>query len=156
MRITKRTNIARRVLMCCGANDDRLVTKSEIAKRCVTSESHLAQVVNQLAQLGFLKTLRGRNGGLQLARPMPEIVIGDVFRLLETSVPANACFADVDNNCPLTETCLLRPALRGAVEAFYDRLDQITLENLVQDNTALCDFPQVPACTGPAREKVTG
>ena len=64
MRITKRTNIAIRVLMFCGANESRLVTKSEIAARCNTSESHLAQVINQLAQLGFLHTQRGRSGGI--------------------------------------------------------------------------------------------
>ena len=81
MRITKRTNIAIRVLMFCGANADRLVTKSEIAACCNTSESHLAQVINRLAQLGFLHTQRGRSGGITLARPMNEIVILDEIPL---------------------------------------------------------------------------
>ena len=63
MRITKRTNIAVRLLMYCALHEGRLVTKSEIAQRCNISENHLAQVVNQLSQLGFLKTQRGRNGG---------------------------------------------------------------------------------------------
>lgn len=49
--------------MYCAANSDRLVTKSEIAERCNISENHLAQVINQLAQLGYLRTQRGRNGG---------------------------------------------------------------------------------------------
>ena len=103
MRITKRTNLAIRVLMFCGANSERLVTKSEIADRCNTSENHLAQVINQLGQLGYLHTQRGRNGGIMLARPMDQIVIGDVFRQLEASVPLAECFADVDNTCPLVE-----------------------------------------------------
>ncbi|MHA7851982.1 RrF2 family transcriptional regulator [Roseovarius sp.] len=140
MRITKRTNIAIRILMFCGANIDRLVTKSEIAARCNTSESHLAQVINRLAQLDFLHTQRGRSGGIALARPMTEIVIGDVFRQLEANVPIAECFADVDNTCPLVTACRLRHAIADAAEAFYAHLDKITLDVLVCDNVALLDI----------------
>ena len=144
MRITKRTNLAMRVLMYCGANSDRLVTKSEIAHCCNTSENHLAQVINQLGQIGFLKTQRGRNGGMKLARPMSQIVIGDIFRALEAGVPLAECFADVDNTCPLTHACRLRLAIADAAEAFYAHLDQITLDALVCGNDRLLEM-LVPA-----------
>ena len=114
MRITKRTNIAIRVLMFCAANNGRLVTKSEIADRCNASENHLAQVINQLGQLGYLRTQRGRNGGIQLGRSTREIQIGEVFRELESSVPIAECFADVDNTCPLVDACRLKLAIAGA------------------------------------------
>ncbi len=137
MRVTKRTNIAMRVMMFCAANTDRLVTKAEIAKRCNASENHLAQVINQLAQLGYLHTQRGRNGGLELARPADQIVIGDIFRALEAPVPLAECFADVDNTCPLVDACRLRTALTDAANAFYATLDPITLDALVCNNAAL-------------------
>lgn len=137
MRVTKRTNIAMRVLMFCAANADRLVTKSEIATCCHASENHLAQVVNHLARRGFLRTQRGRNGGFALARPASEISIGDVFRVFEGPVPIAECFADLGNTCPLQAACRLRPALTIAIEAFYAALDPITLEALVCDNAAL-------------------
>ncbi|MCL3881143.1 Rrf2 family transcriptional regulator [Marivita sp. GX14005] len=140
MRVTKRTNIAMRVLMFCAANDGRLVTKAEIAECCNASENHLAQVINQLAQLGFLRTQRGRNGGLSLGRPADQIRIGDVFRILEAPVPVAECFADVDNTCPLTESCRLRLALTDAVEAFYKSLDPITLDALVCQNHGLIEI----------------
>lgn len=140
MRVTKRTNIAMRVLMFCAANTGRLVTKAEIAKRCNASENHLAQVINQLGQLGFLHTQRGRNGGLELGRPADEIKIGDVFRVLEAPVPLAECFADVDNTCPLKDACRLRTALTEAVEAFYRSLDPITLDELVCSNVDLLDI----------------
>lgn len=140
MRVTKRTNIAMRVLMFCAANTGRLVTKAEIAKRCNASENHLAQVINQLAQLGFLHTQRGRNGGLELGRPADQIRIGDVFRVLEAPVPVAECFADVDNTCPLKDACRLRTALSDAVEAFYGSLDPITLDELVCSNVDLLDI----------------
>ncbi len=73
MRITKRTNIAVRLLMYCAANAERLVTKAEIAECCNISENHLAQVINQLSQLGYLHTQRGRNGGMTLGRSTSEI-----------------------------------------------------------------------------------
>lgn len=139
MRVTKRTNIAMRVLMYCAANTGRLVTKAEIAAKCNASENHLAQVINQLAQLGYLHTQRGRNGGLELGRPATDIVIGEIFRALEAPVPLAECFADVDNTCPLTGACRLRVALSEAANAFYATLDPITLDSLICDNAALLD-----------------
>lgn len=148
MRVTKRTNIAMRVLMYCAVNTGRLVTKHEIAERCNASENHLAQVINQLAQLGFLHTRRGRNGGLELGRPAGEIVIGEVFRALEAPVPLAECFADADNTCPLTQHCRLRHALTAAADAFYATLDPITLHDLVCGNAALLEILSPdPACT---------
>lgn len=137
MRITKRSNIAMRVLMFCAVHDRGLVTKAEVAERCNTSESHLAQVIHQLAQLGYLSTQRGRNGGIALARPAHEICIGDVFRDIESDLPVAECFADVDNTCPLTDACRLRSAIAGAAEAFFAHLDALTLDALVCDNPAL-------------------
>lgn len=146
MRITKRTNIAVRLLMYCAANNDRLVTKSEIAKRCNVSENHLAQVINQLSQLGFLRTQRGRNGGMNLARPADEIRIGEVFRHIEGGLPIAECFADSDNTCPLKDACRLKVALADAALAFYGALDNITLDALVCDNWDLMAILRPAAC----------
>lgn len=137
MRITKRTNIAVRLLMFCATHRDRLVTKSQVAEVCNISENHLAQVVNQLSQLGYVTTQRGRNGGLILSRDPKEIVIGDVFRDVEGDLPMVECFADVDNTCPLTNACRLREALSRAAESFYVALDDVTLESLTCDNVEL-------------------
>jgi Rrf2 family nitric oxide-sensitive transcriptional repressor len=137
LRVTKRTNIAMRVLMFCAANPQRLVTKTQIAELCNASENHLAQVINRLGQLGFLHTQRGRGGGIALARPAEHILIGDVFRAFEAPVPLAECFADADNTCPLVGACRLRTALARAAEAFYATLDPLTLDGLVCGNDAL-------------------
>lgn len=146
MRITKRTNIAVRLMMFCAANPDRLVTKSEIADCCNISENHLAQVINQLSQLGYLKTQRGRNGGMTLARDAADIRIGDVFRHIEGDLPIAECFADADNTCPLVNACRLRLALADAVDAFYAQLDDVTLDALICDNTELLRLLQPVSC----------
>ena len=147
MRITKRTNIAVRLLMYCAANQDRLVTKSEIAGCCNVSENHLAQVINQLSQLGYLNTQRGRNGGMTLGRPAGAIRIGDVFRDVEGGVPIAECFADADNTCPLTSACRLKLALADAAQAFYASLDEVSLDALVCENHDLMRLLQPVSCS---------
>ncbi|MDF1855975.1 Rrf2 family transcriptional regulator [Pseudooceanicola sp.] len=137
MRLTKRTNISMRVLMYCAANADRLVTKAEIAQCCNISENHLAQVINRLGQLGFLHTQRGRNGGMTLAREAADIQVGAVFRAIEAAVPVAECFSETDNTCPLIAACLLRRAIADATEAFYAKMDEVTLDQLVHGNTPL-------------------
>lgn len=146
MRITKRTNIAVRLLMYCAAHEDRLVTKAEIAECCNISENHLAQVINQLSQLGYLSTQRGRNGGMNLGKPAAEIRIGDVFRDVEGNLPMVECFADADNTCPLSDACRLKVALADAAQAFYASLDDISLESLVCDNHDLLRILQPVSC----------
>ena len=147
MRLTKRSNISMRVLMYCGVNDQTLVTKSEIAEACNTSENHLAQVINRLAQLGFLHTQRGRNGGMRLSRAMNEISVGEVMRATEASVPITECFDAKENTCPLIDACRLRTVIAEATEAFYAVMDKVTLADLVCDNNQLGAILALPvAC----------
>lgn len=137
MRLTTRTNLAMRTLMFCAVNGRRNVRKSEIAAYCNASENHLAQVIRLLGQRGFIDAMRGRNGGLQLARAPGEINVGEVFRTFESDLPFAECFAREENHCPLTDCCWLRPALHKAVEAFYHSLDELTLADLVEGNANL-------------------
>lgn len=152
MRLTTRTNLALRTLMVCAVNEGRTVRKHEIAEVSNASENHLAQVINALGQMGYVKTTRGRNGGLRLGRPMAEINIGEVFRQFEGVVPFAECFGEDANGCPMACYCRLRGALSAAVEAFYASLDQHTLADMVAENSglaALLDFggPIVPLNT---------
>jgi Rrf2 family nitric oxide-sensitive transcriptional repressor len=113
------------------------VRKAEIASVCNISENHLAQVINTLAQRGFIDTQRGRAGGMRLKRPTREIGIGDVLRAFETGAPFAECFDAETNTCPLSESCVFRTALEHALEAFYQSLDRFTLDDLVRNNAGL-------------------
>ena len=148
MRITKRTNLAMRVLMYCAVNADRNVTKAQIAKECNSSENHLGHVVNRLGQLGFLTTVRGRRGGLRLAMPSSDISVGEVFRQFEADVPVVECFSGKDNTCPLASVCTLRGCISGAVAAFYAHLDGIMLSELADENAGLCELLDQPRPVG--------
>ena len=137
MRLTMRTNLAMRVLMACAVNEGHMVRRADIARAAGASENHLAQVVHHLSLHGFVDTMRGRAGGMSLARPADRISIGKVFRHFEDVVPFAECFSGSENTCPLAGACRLRVALKSALDAFYRELDAITLADLVCDNAAL-------------------
>src|SRR5690554_2197417 len=103
MRLTIRTNLAMRVLMACAVNGDRILRTQDIAKACNASVNHLFQVVSILQEHGFIRTIRGRSGGLTLAESMERISVGQVFRLIEAPTPFTECFDPEVNTCPLTE-----------------------------------------------------
>ena len=137
MRLTTRTNLAMRALMYCAVNPEGLVRKHDIAQACDVSENHLAQVIHALGQKGFLATRRGRSGGLMLGRPMAEITVGEVFRAMEAEVPFAECFLPDGGACPLRGCCKLKCVMAQALEAFYARLDVVTLADLVEGNEGL-------------------
>jgi len=136
MRLTTRTNLALRTLMVCAVNPDRVVRKSDVAAAINGSENHLAQVVNQLGQTGFITPLRGRHGGFTLARPADKISVGAVFRSFEADLPFIECFSE-DNTCPLKGVCRMSGHLKRAIEAFYASLDPVMLGELVACNDGL-------------------
>lgn len=137
MRLTTRTNLAMRTLMFCAVNPGRIVRKQEVAETCNASENHLAQVIHLLAQKGFLRTVRGRSGGLMLGRPADDIKVGEVFRSFEAVLPFAECFASAENSCPLVGACRLKCVLADALKAFYDELDKVSVADLVSNN---CDL----------------
>lgn len=144
MRLTTKTNLAARVLMACAFNRDKTLRTSEIAQVSNASLNHLLQVVNGLQAHGFIETLRGRHGGLRLARAPEQISMGSVFRVFEAGHPFAECFDAETNTCPLSSECRLRGYIARAVEAFYHELDMVTLEDLTRGNCGLEALLNVP------------
>lgn len=135
MRLTQHTDYAIRVLMFAASRHlregpDALSSIREIAEAYGISENHLMKVVNRLAQAGLLHTLRGRNGGLRLARPPAETRLGEVVRRVEEDMELVECFG-AGSTCPLTAGCHLASALDEARRAFLASLDRHTLADLV-------------------------
>jgi Rrf2 family transcriptional regulator, nitric oxide-sensitive transcriptional repressor len=144
MRLTTKTNLAARVLMACAFNRGKTMRTFEIAQVSNASLNHLLQVVNCLQAHGFIETLRGRHGGLRLARSPEQISMGSVFRVFEAGHPFAECFDAETNTCPLSTDCRLRGYIARAVEAFYHALDMVTLEDLTRGNCGLEALLNVP------------
>jgi Rrf2 family nitric oxide-sensitive transcriptional repressor len=143
MRLTTKTNLAMRVLMACAVNRGQVLRKHDLASAVNASEAHLAVVINQLGRLGFVTTVRGRNGGLKLRLAPQEISVGKVFRLFEGGMPLAECFDRETNTCPLSSCCRLSGSIGRALEAFFATLDGVTLADLVEENAGLARILQI-------------
>lgn len=126
MRLTRYTDYAMRVLLYLGARQDRLSSISEIAQAYGISQNHLMKVVSDLVNAGYLVSVRGRFGGVRLARSPAEINIGAVIRHTEDGFDLVDC-----GNCIIAPACGLTGALHQALAAFLTVLDGYTLESLL-------------------------
>ncbi|MFN3655812.1 MAG: Rrf2 family transcriptional regulator [Pseudolabrys sp.] len=137
MRLTVYTDYALRMLMYLALKDDELATISEIAARYRISKNHLMKVAHQLGLAGYVETVRGRSGGLRLARPTGEIGLGEVVRHTEQDIALVPCFTAETQPCAIAPGCVLKRALSRASEAFFEALDDYTLADLVKPRSAL-------------------
>jgi len=136
MRLTTFTDYSLRVLIYVAARPATRATIGEIATSFGISEHHLTKVVHSLGKSGFLVNVRGRGGGLTLARAPREINIGAVVRVTEGAAQPAECFAP-DSQCTIARVCKLRGVLSEAVDAFYGILDRYTLDDLVRNRAPL-------------------
>jgi Rrf2 family nitric oxide-sensitive transcriptional repressor len=130
VQLTRYSDYALRVLIYLALEPERLATVEEIAQRYGVSRAHLTKVVHQLGRGGWVETLRGRRGGLRLARPPEAIRVGAVLRETEESLALVECF-EADGDCAIEPACGLRGALQEALAAFLAVLDRTTLADLV-------------------------
>ncbi|AJD46634.1 hypothetical protein S7S_01050 [Isoalcanivorax pacificus W11-5] len=136
MKLTQYSDYSLRVLIYLGIQAEELSTISAISESYGISRNHIVKVVHQLGQLGYVETLRGKHGGLRLARKPAEINVGEVIRHTEASMSLVECFGD-RNACVLTPHCVLRTAFSEALEAFLDVLDSYTLADLISRKRTL-------------------
>ncbi len=146
MRLTQFTDYSLRVLIYLGLNHEGpLCTIRDVARHYNISENHLMKVVHGLSQLGYVDAVRGRGGGLKLARSPEQIMVGDVVRDIEKDTVLVECF-DADNNaCRITEACALRHALAEAQRAFFAVLDRYRLSDLLRPRPTLQRLLRIPA-----------
>ncbi|WP_370931238.1 iron-responsive transcriptional regulator RirA [Bartonella sp. DGB1] len=131
MRLTKQTNYAIRILMYCATNNESLSRISEIAKSYSTSELFMFKILPPLVEHGFIKTTRGRNGGITLAKAPNKITLADVIKVTEENFALSECLATEEMDCPLINSCGLKQALSTALNAFFDSLNKVTLADLI-------------------------
>jgi Rrf2 family transcriptional regulator, nitric oxide-sensitive transcriptional repressor len=135
LRLTSFTDFALRALMRLASEPARSFATGEIASEFKISRNHLAKVVRDLGNSGFISTQRGAGGGFTLARPPQSITLGEVVRALEAEALVE-CFREDGGSCVLTPRCRLRARLAAAREAFLRELDMTTL--------AECAYPSRP------------
>ena len=131
MRLSAFSDYSLRVLMYLGVQKGRLATIAEIASAHDVSKNHLMKVVHQLGRGGYVETVRGKGGGLRLARAPQAIIIGEVIRHTERDFALAECFAD-KATCRLQGACCLPVILNEALQAMFLVLDGYTLVDLLK------------------------
>jgi Rrf2 family nitric oxide-sensitive transcriptional repressor len=130
LRLTSYTNYALRTLQMAAIRAPHLVRIDEVAQAHRINRAHLTKIVHQLAQAGYLETVRGPRGGLRLAHPANMIIVGEIVRLTEGPIDLVECFNPEVNTCKLLGICKLSVALHEATAAFMAVLDDLTVADI--------------------------
>ena len=140
MRLTDYTDYSLRVMLYLAVRPEGLSTIQEISDAYGISKNHLMKVVQRLGELGWVETVRGRNGGLRLDPRTPLLSIGEVVRKTENDFSIVGCFADDSEphrHCVIEPHCRLRGVFAAARDAFLAELDQHTVGDLASPSEEL-------------------
>ncbi len=135
MRLTRYTDYALRVLLYLGAQPDRICSIAEIARAYGISQNHLMKVAHDLGKAGYVEGVRGRSGGIRLAKPADRISVGAVVRRTEEGFDLADC-----GSCVISPACGLSGVLSEALTAFMAVLDRYTLADLLKKRSKLLDL----------------
>lgn len=136
MQLTSYTDYSLRALLYIGEHRDRLVTVSEISEHYGVSRNHMVKVIHNLGASGYLQTVRGKSGGVRLAKEPEEIKISDVVLLTEPHMDIQECFSQEKNTCPLINDCSLMGVFYKARKGFMSVLEQYTLADMLKPSSS--------------------
>ncbi|MDB4986506.1 MAG: nsrR [Myxococcaceae bacterium] len=133
MQLTLFSDYALRTLIYLGSHPGKVIPASAISDAFGISSDHVAKAGKWLTQRGYVSALRGKTGGLSLARTPSSIRIGQLITETEPNMDLIECFDSATNRCPLTPSCKLKKALYQARHAFVAALDEYTLADLLSN-----------------------
>lgn len=133
MKISTRGRYALRLMLDLALNgQDQCVTIKSISERQEISGKYLEQIITVLSRAGFVKSVRGSQGGYKLARPAEEYTVGMILRLIEGSMVPVACMEDDPNQCPRCDKCATLDLWKQLDKAISDVIDNTTLADLAE------------------------
>jgi Rrf2 family transcriptional regulator, nitric oxide-sensitive transcriptional repressor len=142
MRLTDYTDYSLRVLLYLAVRSEGLATIQDISDAYGISKNHLMKVVQRLAELGWVETVRGRNGGLRLFEHSSALTVGEVVRAAESDFALVACFTGSDANgnhrdCVIQSQCRLKGIFESARDAFFRELDGYSIRDIAEPASPL-------------------
>ncbi len=137
MQLTHFSDYALRVLIYLAAHSPERVPLPRIAEAYGISRNHLVKTVQTLVAGDFVRSHRGRGGGLELARSAAEIRVGDVLRATEPTLALLSCFDKAGDDCVISPACRLKGVLQGAMASFMAELDAATIADVARPKTAI-------------------
>jgi len=155
LRLTQYSNFALRTLQLVALRSPAIVSVDDVSRAHGISKSHLVKVAYDLSQRGYIETIRGRKGGMRLARPADTITVGEIVRWTEAPLELVECFNPETNTCPLEGVCHLSRGLQRALRAFLSVLDDLTIADISYNRGVLLER-LVQTDNGAVAAKATG
>lgn len=137
MKLTHYSDLGMRLLMYLALNKDEVVTIQEVSDRFAISKNHLVKISHQLTKSGLIESIRGRNGGVRLARAPEEINVEEALRATEDNFDLVECFSPDSHRCVISDVCKLSGVLDKASAAFFSVLRQFSLADLIRNGQAI-------------------
>lgn len=138
MRLTLYTDYSLRTLLYLAAKEPaELSTIKEISDAYGISKNHLMKVTHELGKMGYIETIRGRGGGIRLAKRPEDIGIGEVVRQTEEDFYLVDCFNPESIGCVISPVCNLKGALNKALHAYMSVLDEYKLSDFLHEKEAI-------------------
>mgnify|MGYP001298692446 FL=1 len=132
MRISTKGRYALRMMLDLALHDiGEPVRVKDIAARQEISIKYLEQIVSLLVRAGYLKSVRGPQGGYRLVKPPKDYTLGSILRLTEGSLAPVECLEDEENECSMAENCATLFFWKKLDAAIKGVVDQYTLEDLL-------------------------
>jgi Rrf2 family nitric oxide-sensitive transcriptional repressor len=132
MQLTQYTDFGLRALIALAIHPGRSLTVTEVSEAYGISRHHMVKIVARLAERGYIRTLRGKGGGMWLARPPAQIRLGAVVRDMESELGVVECLEQGGGHCVIAPACRLKGLMRQATDEFLKCLDRYTLADAVQ------------------------
>ena len=133
MKISTRGRYAVRVMLDLALNNTGGYIKvKDIARRQDISEKYLEQIISILNKAGYVRSVRGAQGGYQLADDASSYTVGMILRLTEGSLSPVACLDDNPNQCERCDTCETLEVWRDLARAINQVVDNVTIEDLAE------------------------
>ena len=139
MRLTNFSDYSLRVLIYLAIKQEKS-SIAEVSRSFNVSENHLVKVVHRLSSLGYVHSIRGKNGGIQLGRDPERINLGKIIVQLEPDFDIAECFNEVSNACRISPVCRLKSVLNKAQKAFLRTLGKYSLADVIKNKSELAPY----------------
>ena len=140
MKISTKGRYALRLMLDLASNDSGTpIRLKDVAKRQEISEKYLEQIISILNKAGFVRSVRGPQGGYSLSRTPADYTVGMILRLTEGSLCPVDCAAEENGSCDREDTCVTRMLWKKLDDAISSVVDHVSLEELLSWQNARAD-----------------
>lgn len=132
MKISTKGRYALRLMLDLAQNNTgEMVRIKDISARQGISEKYLEQIITALKKAGYVKSLRGAQGGYRLAKEPAEYTVGMILRLTEGNMSPVACLEDEVNQCERAAECTTLRLWMMLDDAIKGVIDKVTLQDML-------------------------